>query len=97
MDRISFLESISGIEYPEMIVEFFDQFIALKQVVEDHGEISVLEKSENGISFNITFSSVESRNIAISNVSSGTIVIYGKPINVGVSTISDTEIQIILK
>ena len=51
MDRIAFLESISGIEYPEMIVEFFDQFIALKYLVEDYGQISVQEKSTNGISF----------------------------------------------
>ena len=43
MDRIAFLESISGIEYPEMIVEFFDQFIALKYLVEDYGQISVQE------------------------------------------------------
>ena len=58
MDRIAFLESISGIEYPEMIVEFFDQFIALKYLVEDYGQISVQEKSTNGISFVIKFTDV---------------------------------------
>ena len=43
MDRIAFIESISGINYPEMLVHFFDQFIALKKLVEEgyiekHGE-----------------------------------------------------------
>ena len=97
MDRISFLESISGIEYPEMLVEFFDQFIALKQVVQDNGKITVQEKSTSGITFVIMFDNNQSRNIALSNISSGSVIIYGKQINIGVNTISDTELQIILK
>lgn len=97
MDRISFLESISGIEYPEMLVEFFDQFIALKQVVQDNGKITVQEKSTSGITFVIIFDNNQSRNIALSNISSGSVIIYGKQINIRVNTISDTELQIILK
>ncbi len=97
MDRISFLESISGIEYPEMLVEFFDQFIALKQVVEDSGKITVQEKSTSGITFVILFDNNQSRDIALSNISSGSVIIYGKQINIGVNAISDTELQIILK
>lgn len=97
MDRISFLESISGIEYPEMLVEFFDQFIALKQVVQDNGKITVQEKSTSGITFVIMFDNNQSRNIALSNISSGSVIIYGKQINIGVNAISDTELQIILK
>lgn len=97
MDRISFLESISGIQYPEMLVEFFDQFIALKQVVEDNGKITVQEKSTSGITFVILFDNSQSRDIALSNISSGPVIIYGKQINIGVNAISDTELQIMLK
>ena len=96
MDRIAFLESISGIEYPEMIVEFFDQFIALKYLVEDYGQISVQEKSTNGISFVIKFTDVEYRDKALSNVQTSSVVIYGKPISINLEIISETEIKFIL-
>lgn len=96
MDRIAFLESISGIEYPEMIVEFFDQFIALKYLVEDYGQISVQEKSTNGISFVIKFTDVKYRDKALSNVQTNSVVIYGKPISINLEIISETEIKFTL-
>ena len=96
MDRIAFLESISGIKYPEMIVEFFDQFIALKYLVEDYGQISVQEKSTNGISFVIKFTDVKYRDKALSNVQTSSVVIYGKPISINLEIISETEIKFTL-
>ena len=96
MDRIAFLESISGIEYPEMIVEFFDQFLALKYLVEDYGQISVQEKSTNGISFVIKFTDVEYRDKALSNVQTSSVVIYGKPISINLEIVSETEIKFTL-
>ena len=96
MDRIAFLESISGIEYPEMIVEFFDQFIALKYLVADYGQISVQEKSTNGISFVIKFTDIKYRDKALSNVQTSSVVIYGKPISINLEIISETEIKFIL-
>ena len=96
MDRIAFLESISGIEYPEMIVEFFDQFIALKYLVEDYGQISVQEKSTNGISFVIKFTDVKYRDKALSNVQTSSVVIYGKPISINLEIVSETEIKFTL-
>ena len=96
MDRIAFLESISGIKYPEMIVEFFDQFIALKYLVEDYGQISVQEKSTNGISFVIKFTDVKYRDKALSNVQTNSVVIYGKPISINLEIISETEIKFTL-
>ena len=97
MDRIAFLESISGIEYPEMIVEFFDQFIALKYLVEDYGQISVQEKSINGISFVIKFTDIQYRDKALSNVQTNTVIIYGKPISINLDIISETEIKFTLQ
>ena len=96
MDRIAFLESISGIQYPEMIVEFFFFFIALKYLVEEYGQISVQEKSTNGISFVIKFTDVKYRDKALSNVQTSSVVIYGKPISINLEIISETEIKFTL-
>lgn len=97
MDRITFLDSISGIQYPEMIVEFFDQFIALKQIAEDYGTITVNEKLNNGISFNINFQNQVFRDKALNNVQTGTVIIYGRMISVIAEPISDNDIKIILQ
>ena len=48
-NRIVFFDSISGIKYPEMLVDFFDQFIALKQLVQDCGTITVDSYTESSI------------------------------------------------
>jgi hypothetical protein len=76
-----------------MLVEFFDHFIALKQLVEDNGKVSVLESKDNSITFSIVFNNIESRNLALSNAQSGSVIIYGKPISINVDIISDTEIR----
>ena len=94
MDRITFLESISGIKYPNMIVEFFDHFIALKQIVESSGKVTVIHNSENAIAFSILFDSELSKSTALLNIQSGYIVIYGRTISINVEESSSTEITI---
>ena len=93
ISRLEFFESISDIQYPLMLVEFFDHFIALKQLVEDNGKVSVLESKDNSITFSIVFNNIESRNLALSNAQAGSVIIYGKPISINVDIISDTEIR----
>jgi len=97
MDRLAFLDSISGIEYPNMIVEFFDHFIALKQIVEDYGTVTVNEKSESSISFNIKFKSNKYKEKALMNIHTNSIIIYGRPISINMEELSETEIKFILK
>lgn len=97
MNRIEFLDSIRGIQYPNMIVDFFDHFIALKQIVESKGQVSVDTATESEIVITITFDDVSSRDIALSNIQSGQIVIYNRPISVDIETISDSTIQIKLR
>lgn len=97
VDRLNFFNSISGINYPEMIVVFFDHFIALKQLVEDHGTVTVGETSNKSISFITEFKTKAYRNEAMSIVQSGPIVIYGRPISVSVEVISDLEIKFVLQ
>lgn len=96
MDRINFFGSVSGIEYPEMIVNFFDHFIALKQIVEDSGTITVLNSDDKSISFSIEFNNVDSKNYALSTIysSGGNIVIYERLISIKVDILTDLSIKI---
>ena len=91
--RLEFFESISDIEYPLMLVKFFDHFIALKELVQDYGKVAVLNSEENSITFCIKFDNINNRNIALANAQSGVVVIYGKPISIIIDILSDTEIQ----
>ena len=97
IDRIAFFDSISGIKYPDMLVEFFDQFIALKQLVEDYGIVTVDDNPGNYISFRISFDDVRNKEKALNNVQTGNVYIYGRPVSVQVQPISETEIKIILQ
>lgn len=97
VDRITFFNSISGINYPGMMVDFFDHFIALKKLVEDHGRVSVSDSSDKSISFVTQFDSKSFVDEALINVQSGVIVIYNRPISVQVELISDLEIKFVLQ
>ena len=66
MNRIQFFDSISGIQYPKMIVDFFDHFIALKQIVEDKGSVTVDNNNDSSIEFSIIFKSNSDRDLALS-------------------------------
>lgn len=93
ISRLDFFESISNIQYPLMLVEFFDHFIALKQIVEDTGKISVIESAQNSITFSIIFDNIKNRDRALLNAQAGSVIIYGKLISVQIDVISDTEIR----
>lgn len=99
IDRINFLESVDGINYPDMIVDFFDHFIALKQIVEDFGKVNVLSSDNNSIMFSIQFNSPENMNLAINTINSlgGVIAIYGRPISISLELLTDSKIKINLK
>ena len=97
MNRIQFFDSISGIQYPKMIVDCFDHFIALKQIVEDKGSVTVDNNNDSSIEFSIKFKSNNDRDLALSNIQSGTIVIYNRPISVGIESLTDHAIKVILQ
>ena len=87
MDRIQFFESISGIDYPHMLVDFFDHFLALKEIVENSGKINVpqQENINNHIIFDIEFSDSRAKETAVELInSSGTIIIYDRPIYINI-------------
>lgn len=96
MDRVSFIGSVSGIDHPQMIVTFFDHFIALKKIVEDSGFVKVLNSTENTISFSIEFKEVSFKDqaLAVINALGAIIVIYGRPITINTEILTDRTIGI---
>jgi hypothetical protein len=98
IDRVNFLESVQGIQYPEMLVQFFDQLILLKQLVEDQGSISVMESGANSISFSVNFKNKDCRDMALNAINGlgGRMIIYQKPISVACKPLTDSELIIYL-
>ena len=97
MDRISFFESINGIQYPEMLVNFFDHFVALKQLVEDdYASIETIDSKDNNIKFRINFNSSNTMKQALDTISSAnnSINIYGRCINIQPEVLTDSSVQL---
>lgn len=95
MDRLSFFNSITGIKYPEMLVEFYDQFLALNQLLCDKPcAISVLDSSDRSISF-----MVECTDSGLINYlrSIGIYIVYGRSISIYSEIVSDQQIKLILQ
>ena len=87
MDRIQFFESISGIEYPHMLVDFFDHFLALKEIVENSGKINIpqQENTNKHITFDIEFSDSKAKETAVDLINNnGSIIIYDRPIYINI-------------
>jgi len=99
IDRVNFLESVSGIQYPEMLVTFFDHFIALKQIVEDHGTVNVISNSESNLTFSVKFKNKTTRDNALNAINSanGVMFIYQRPIMVDVKFPTDSELIVNLR
>lgn len=99
MDRVNFLESVAGIQYPEMLVTFFDHFIALKQIVEDHGTVNIINSTPNNLTFSVRFKNKSTRDNALNAINStnGVVMIYQRPIVVDVKFPTDSELIIRLQ
>ena len=99
MDRVAFISSINGIAYPKMIVDFFDHFLALKQIVDNTGQnITIVNKNEKNITFDVEFNHNLSLINAIHTIETlnGVIEIYRRPIYVYTEVLSDKKIRITL-
>ena len=86
MDRVQFFESISGIEYPHMLVDFFDHFLALKQIVENSGKIYIPpQESDRRIIFDIEFFDYKAKETAINLINTTNVItIYERPIYINI-------------
>lgn len=100
-DRVSFIKSITGINYPDMIVKFFDHFLALKEIVDNSGSVSISSKQlsdQDRISFNIRFSDPSGVEKAAQDITQRPVLnIYDRQISVAMEVLSKNEIQIILQ
>ena len=98
MNRIEFINSVQGIQNPNVIVTFFDHFVALKQLVEDSGVVSVINTMDNSIQFSIKFASVDAKRQAMEviNSSNGMMVVYNRALSITVEEIGKKEIMIII-
>ena len=95
MDRITFFNSISGIDYPEMLVKFYDQFLALKELIYGPSMINVVSKTDDDyITFSIIFSEVRFKDQTLSIIYGSRISIYGKIISINVDNLTDNELII---
>ena len=54
-DRVSFIESVEGVSDPIIISGFFDHFIALQHITNDHGKISIIKCDKSSIIFLVEF------------------------------------------
>jgi len=98
MDRISFFNSISGIDYPEMLVKFYDHFLALYQLIICPSLINVVSKTkDDSISFLINFSDINQKNQTVQLIPGQLISIYGRTISINIQILTDTELIITLK
>jgi len=97
IDRLQFIEGINGIKYPQMLVDFFDHFIALKEIVQDSGKVTVENNNESSIIFRIDFKSDKAQQKALQYIINGQVIIYNRPIYVNAEPLSESSIRIILQ
>ena len=98
VDRVKFFESVNGIQHPDMMISFFDHFLALKSLVEDQGLIDVEYNDNDSIAFDVEFKDSTNVTKALSYITSTPrVLIYGRLISVRVNILTDKKIQIILQ
>jgi hypothetical protein len=96
-DRVSFIESVEGIDNPKIITEFFDHFIALQHIANDHGKVSVIKSDKSSILFLVEFDSHEYLEQALASIDNSSINIYGRIIKVGINVLTDSIVQFNLR
>lgn len=98
MDRLTFFNSVSGISDPGLVIKYYDNFIALKQLLNNStGSPSVDSYNNSSIKFSVSFQTARDKKETLTMIQSGTIIIYGKPISVLVEDVSTKELNITMQ
>ena len=84
------MDSISGIDYPRMLADYYTHIIALKMLIEDFGKATVEFAEGNSITFSVIFNNSDIK----SQLRSGSLVIYNRPLQIQVESFSDIELKI---
>ena len=97
MDRLTFFNLISGIKYPEMLIEFYDQFLALFELFFNRQcAITVLDSSNRSITFCIDYAKDKTIPTYISSVGPY-CMIYGRSISIHSEVLSDKQLKLTLQ
>lgn len=97
MDRLAFFKNINGISYPEMLVDFFDHFIALKQIIDTNNCIvNILAIQGQDIEFSVKFRDNNILQKALNEINKigNTIVIYNRTMTIHAEVLTDTDLNI---
>ena len=96
MDRLSFFKNINGISYPEMLVDFFDHFIALKNIIDaNHCVVSIICSNGKDIEFDVKFKTPELLQKTLNEIykNGNTIVIYNRTMTIHTEVLTDIDLK----
>ena len=95
-NRLEFFGSISGITDPRMVIIFYDQFLVLYHLFGQRSDISISidTYSDTAIRFSVLFSTAKDKKEILTQVPSGNVVIYGKPISVFIQDVSVRQLVV---
>lgn len=97
INRVQFFQSVSGINDPGLMINFYDQFIAAYHLVANSvGSVSVDSYSDTNINFSVSFDSAKDKKDVLAQLQSGIINIYGRPISVNINDSAVRKINITL-
>lgn len=97
MDRVSFFKNINGITYPEMLVDFFDHFLALKNIVGTNNcTVNIISTHNNVIDFIVNFKeeSLLQKVMNELNRNGNVVVIYNRTMTVHIEVLTDKDLKI---
>lgn len=97
MDRMSFFKNINGISYPEMLVDFFDHFIALKQIIDTNNcTVNIISYHDKMIEFDVKFKDNKLLERTLNEIikNGSVVVIYNRTMTVHVEVLTDIDLKI---
>ena len=97
MHRVSFFKNINGITYPEMLVDFFDHFLALKNIVGTNNcTVNIISTHNNVIDFVVNFKEPHLLQKVLNELTKmgNVIVVYNRTMTVHVEVLTDTDLKI---
>ena len=98
MDRLSFFKNINGISYPEMLVDFFDHFIALKQLIDTNNCIVNIISYNKGqdIEFSVKFKDPTLLMRTMNEIQrfGNVVVIYNRTMTIHIEVLTDIDLKV---
>lgn len=94
MNRLDFFNMLS-ISDPNLVVNFYDEILVLYQLLWNSVGVPMVDSyNDKSIRFSVLFSTAKDKKEFLSRVSSGSMVMYGKPISAQIENSSAKQINI---